>query len=247
MPTANPRTSMAQLSNIWTNPYGGAPQNEINDWASSLETAGARDARIMDEIAMRDQILRRATLENNAIDPARKAMDVAGVEDYATGRWNSPQGYNTEQAANERWASKWKREAPQREYEKDVWDVRSPYGQNRAAILALQQAGNLDLQSLKNVGASDVAGVKGSNDILSRIIQGSFSAANERERELGRIYGAGASMGKDPNAMAQGYTNAPRPAKAIPWAEILSYAAETKQRVNDVVRDLVGQGYDIEK
>lgn len=246
MPTTTRRPSMQGLSNIWTNPYGGEPQNEINDSVAALETAGGRDARVLYEQDFRNRQLERMALENRKLDPMRKVMDDAAVTDYAVGRWNSPQGYNAEQTANEQFESDWTRKAPEREYNKELYDIKSPYGQAARGMQAMRHQNSIALKELMQSGAMDLMDAKSRNDLVARIIMGQFSEQNAYTNQVGGMWRAGVGSGQvDPATAARGFGQAVANAPKLPWSKIVEYSQTYKIPLNQVIAD-VQRDFEIE-
>lgn len=238
MPTTTRRPSMTGLSDIWTNPYGGAPQNEINDSVAALETAGGRDARVLYEQDFRNRQLERMALENRKLDPMRSVMDETAVTDYRVGRWNSPQGYNAEQAANEQAVSDWTRKAPERQYQMELSDLRSPYGQASRDREAQKHEYNVAIKELMNSGAMDMLDAKSRNELWSRIIMGQFSAQNAFTNQMGGVWRAGVSTGAvDPQTAARGFSNDAANAPKLPWSKIVEYSQQYRIPLNQVIAD----------
>jgi hypothetical protein len=247
MPTTS-RPSMSALSgrasSIFANPYGGADQNDINEYAAGLETAGGRDARVVHEQQIRNLLEERGRLENNKLSPMRALMDTAATEDYSTGRWNSPQGYNTRQRQDQEYTANWNRKAPEREYGLEA--LRAPW-QGRLGVQEAANRGKVDVAQLQTSSANDIARDRDMANLLVAIIRGQTSQQTEVTKGLAGPYRAGAALGQDPNAMAQGFTNAvakaPGSAGPISFDRLMRWAQENEMTLAEARAHAIAEGF----
>jgi len=227
-----------RASSIFANPYGGADQNDINENAAGLETAGGRDARVLYEQDFRNRQLERMDIDNRRLDPRRKVMDDAAVADYSVGRWNSPQGYNEQQYETQKFASDWTRKAPERQYNLELSDIRSPYGQAARGMQAMRHENSIALKELMQSGAMDLMDAKSRNDLMSRIIMGQFSNQNAYTNQVGGMWRAGVGSGQtDPSTAVRGFGRDMANAPKIPWSKLVEYSRENKIPLNQVLAE----------
>lgn len=243
MPT---RTSMRQLSNIWTNPYGGTPQNELNQEIADdttryrLSLAAEERARLENDL-LSEQV--RAAREKR---PENIRYTKAEDMNYDVGLFNSPLGYQNRQKLDTEAADVARRLRPQWEFE--VQKAGEPWRQ-RGAIQALENEGDLAVQLAKNSGAMSVAERKAAENLMARYIMGQFAERTARERALGGIAEAGVNTSRDVPAAMREYTNAPRP-KQTTWDKLQAYVQKEQARGNPIsLRDAwdmaIAEGWEV--
>lgn len=239
MPT---RTSMKQLSNIWTNPYGGTSQNELNDEIGDdttryhLSLLAEERARLEnDRMAEQNRQIRAASPENMRY---RTAEDL----NYNVGLFNSPLGYQGRRMQDKIAEEEAARLQPTWEHE--VEKAVAPWEQ-RVAVQQLRNQGNIDVQGLKNSGAADVADTKAFESMIGRMIMGQFSQATARERALGGIAEAGVNRAADVPGAVQQFSDAPRAMKTTTWDKLQAYARREGLSLRDAWELAAAEGYDV--